>query len=197
MALIRLATLNDAEGVLSVYAPYIQQTAISFEYEVPTLDAYRERMRMIGEKYPFLVYEVEGKILGYAHARPQMDRAAYQWNAELSIYMAMGETHRGVGQLLFRALLELLTLQNVQNVYGGVTSPNPASEQLQLKLGFHQAAVWKQTGYKFEKWHDVIWFEKHLNVHQVPPQPFLPFVQLGSDLVKVVLLKYNAMLSRH
>ena len=136
MRTVRLATEADAAGILAVYAPYIRDTAVTFETETPSLDAFRCRMASIIGDYPYLVVEEDGSIVGFAYAHRLGERAAYAWNAELSIYFAPGCTSRGWGSVLFWALIDLLALQGVRNAYSLITVPNEASLALHEKLGF-------------------------------------------------------------
>ena len=136
MRTVRLATEADAAGILAVYAPYIRNTAVTFETETPSLDAFRCRMASIIGDYPYLVVEEDGSIVGFAYAHRLGERAAYAWNAELSIYFAPGCTSRGWGSVLFWALIDLLALQGVRNAYSLITVPNEASLACnQISLG--------------------------------------------------------------
>ena len=143
---LRLARLEDAEGILEVYAPYILHTPITFEYEVPTLEEFTARIRSIATDYPYLVYESEGKIAGYAYAHRHQERAAYQWNAEISIYLREEYTHLGLGRTLCATLIDLLKLQGIRNVYSCVTIPNPKSERLHHVMGFQLEGIFRNAG---------------------------------------------------
>ena len=144
---IRLAVPGDALALLEIYRQYIQ-TPITFEYELPTLEEFTRRISDALKQYPYLVLEDQGRLLGYTYAHPEREWKAYQWNAELSIYLAPAAIGKGYGRRLYQALLDLLSLQGVRTVYGVVTSPNPASEALQKSLGFRLIGVHKNTGYK-------------------------------------------------
>ena len=135
--------------------------------------------------------EDQGRLLGYAYAHPERERKAYQWNAELSIYLDPAAVGKGTGRRLYRALLDLLALQGVRTVYGVVTSPNPASEALQKSLGFRLIGVHKNTGYKAGQWRDVLWFEKSLAPYDADPQPVLPLCRLDQRQVDRVLAAYS------
>ena len=152
MRTVRLATEADAAGILAVYAPYIRDTAITFETETPSLDAFRCRMASIIGDYPYLVVEEDGSIVGFAYAHRLGERAAYAWNAELSIYFAPDYTSRGWGSVLFWALIDLLALQGVRNAYSLITVPNEASLALHEKLGFALMGIQKEAGYKLGAW---------------------------------------------
>lgn len=186
---IRLAEESDAAEILAIYAPYIKETNITFEYEVPSVTDFRERIRETARHYPYLVCLVEGKIVGYAYAHKQMERAAYQWNAELSVYIAAEAQHRGIGKALYSALIEILKLQNVQNIYAIVTSPNPNSEKLHQYFGFRTIGLYPKTGYKFGQWLDVSWLEKSIGRHETNPEPFLSIETIAGEKITEILDK--------
>lgn len=164
---IRFATEEDAKKLLQIYEPYLD-TPVTFEYTLPTVEEFRERIRTITACYPYLVCEEGDRTIGYAYGHRAMERAAYQWNAELSIYLNPEDTSRGLGKQLYTRLIEILKLQGVRNVYGCVTVPNEKSERLHLSLGFRKAGVWQNTGFKCGKWQDVAWFEKAIQAYGRP-----------------------------
>lgn len=175
---IRTAVLEDAAAILAIYAPYILNTSITFEYEVPTLEEFTARIDRIRTTHPYLVYEEEGKVIGYAYATKFRERAAYQWDAELSVYLNQECRGRGVGRKLYSALIEALKKQNIQTVYGIVTTPNERSEKMHHDFDFDTIGILTKTGYKFGKWHDVVMFEKHIGSHENNPKPItLPEVK--------------------
>lgn len=185
--LVRMATEADAAAVLAIYAPYVENTTITFETEAPSADEFSGRVRATLAGYPYLVGEVDGRIVGYAYAHAQRERAAYRWNAELSLYLSADSVGAGLGSRLFRALLDLLALQNFRNVYGLVTSPNPASVRLHERFGFTLSGVWRRTGYKHGAWHDVMVFEKRIGREEEPPRPILPVDELPAEAVRAAL----------
>lgn len=164
--LLRIAEVSDAEGILSLYAPYITRTAITFETEIPNIDDFRKRVNEISSEYPYIVCLVDERIVGYAYAHRQMERAAYQWNASLSVYVAEDHFGIGIGKALYSALLEILKLQRIRNVYAGITKPNIRSEKLHKSFNFDFLGTYHSTGYKCGQWHDVTWFEKHIGDHE-------------------------------
>lgn len=168
---LRMATLEDAEHILGIYAPYCRDTVITFEYEVPTLEEFQGRMKNIMEKYPYIVALQDEKIVGYAYASAYRTRAAYQWDVESSIYVDRNCTASGVGTALYARLLELLKKQNIRNVYACVTLPNEASERIHAKFGFAYAGMLHRAGYKAGEWQNVGWFEKHLEYEGEIPEP--------------------------
>lgn len=190
--LLRTATPEDAACLRAVYAPYVTDTAITFEYDVPDVEEFRTRIRNICRTYPYLVCEREGRVAGYAYAHRHMERAAYQWNAELSVYVEQSLRGRGLGFALYSALLDLLRLQGVHNVYGCVTTPNPRSEKLHARLGFHLVGVQHAAGYKLGQWHDVSWFEKRLTEATSSPPPIKPFQELDAATTATIFKKSAA-----
>ncbi|WP_085833176.1 GNAT family N-acetyltransferase [Clostridium merdae] len=153
---LRFATPEDAPRILAIYAPYILNTCITYEYTVPTLEEFEERIRNISKKMPYLVYEQEdGTILGYAYAAPHMTRAAYQWDAELSIYMNEQNHRSGVGTILYKALIALLKEQGYINLYALISVPNEPSVGFHRSLGFEQVGIYPHTGYKLGRWNDI------------------------------------------
>ena len=175
----RFATEKDAEAILKIYAPYIEKTAITFEYEVPSLSEFSERIAKIREKYPWIVYEEDGGILGYAYGGPEYTRAAYQWTVETSVYVSENARGKGIGTALYEKILDILKKQNFCVCYVLINDDNEASVKLHEKFGFKQNGYRKNCGYKFEKWHSVVFFEKQLNEFSVPPKPVIPINELN------------------
>lgn len=186
MGTIRFAAIADAPALLAIYTPYVEKTSISFEYTAPSLTEFEGRIREIISEYPYIVYQEGDAILGYAYGHRAMERAAYGWNAELSVYVDRGYIGRGIGSRLYRCLMDLLQLQGVRNVYGVVTHPNPPSEALHRRLGFQLTARFPAAGYKQGRWRDVLWFGKVLSAG--PPQPLRP---IGAVDGEAVLRRYN------
>ena len=166
------ACISDAPRLLEIYSYYVQHTAISFEYTTPTQEEFCRRMRHIMSRYPYLVAEAEGKIVGYAYASPFHSRAAYQWAAECSIYVEQSCRQSGVGRRLYTALEELLRRQNVTNVYACIAYPNPGSVAFHDRMGYRTIAHFTRCGYKLGRWWDMIWMEKFLSDQPAKPVPF-------------------------
>lgn len=184
---IRSARPEDASEILKIYEPYIKKTTITFEYEVPSSEEFRSRMTGIIGAYPYLVCEADGKILAYAYAHRFHERAAYQWDAELSVYVEEEHTGLGMGKALYYALMEILKLQNVKNVYALVTSPNERSEALHLGMGFRLEGLNRETGYKMGKWLDVSCFVKNIGTHECDPEGIKPFSEVEQTDVDRIL----------
>jgi len=187
---MRFAVEEDAESILSIYGPYILDTVITFEYEIPSIIEFKQRIKNIIREYPFIVYVVDEKIVAYAYAHRQMERAAYQWNVELSVYVDMKYKRQGIGSKLYNVLIEILKLQNICNVYGCVTVPNDCSEGLHGSLGFEKIGIYHNTGYKFNSWHNVAWFEKNIAIKDAKPSPFKAINEVEDEELKKILSKY-------
>lgn len=168
---IRLIKENDASSVLDIYKPYVLGTAITFEYNVPTLEEYLERIKVNTSEYPWLVCIQNEKIIGYAYASKFRYKTAYQWSPESTIYLSPEVHGKGIASVLYRTLFAILNLQGYFNVYAGVAIPNPKSESLHLALGFKEIGVFQNIGYKLGKWHDTRWFQLKLKEHTDHPSP--------------------------
>ena len=177
---IREAKEADAAGLLAVYAPYVEQTAITFEYEVPTLEEFTERIRQTKAKYPYLVAKRDGKVLGYAYAGQFHAREAYAWAVETSIYVDESCKHMGIGGMLHAALEEALKEQGFLNMNACIAYVPKEDEYLTNKsvefhahLGYRMVGQFYQCGYKFGRWYDMVWMEKLIGEHGAnPKRPF-------------------------
>lgn len=159
---IRLATPSDAAALLAIYAPYVENTAITFEYEVPTIEDFTNRIAKTLEKYPYLVAEEDGVVVGYAYASTYYARAAYDWAVELSVYVSLDSRGQGVGTKLYDALEYLLDQMGYIHFLACIFLPNEASLALHRKRGYQQVAHFPKIGYKFNRWHDIVWLQKSL-----------------------------------
>jgi L-amino acid N-acyltransferase YncA len=169
---IRLITEADAQAALEVYKPYVISTAITFEYGVPTLEDFSNRIRLVTAEYPWLVCEHKKRIIGYAYASKHRFKIGYRWSPESTIYMVSDFHRRGIARVLYETLFDLLKLQGFVNLFAGVALPNEKSEGFHRALGFFEIGNFKKIGYKLGRWHDVRWFQLHLADHiQDPPPP--------------------------
>lgn len=160
--MIRTATTDDAQDLCDIYAPYVENTAISFELKAPTVTDFAERILCFSSHYPFLVYEEDGAILGFAYASKYHDRAAYQHSASVSVYLSQTQQNKGIGSALYAALFRDLEEQGVHTCLACVTLPNEKSLALHQKFGFEEVGIMRSVGYKLGQWHDVIWLQKML-----------------------------------
>ena len=165
---IRLAKPSDARSLLDIYAPYVENTAITFEYEVPTIQDFAIRIEKTLEKYPYLVAEEDGVVLGYAYASTYYARAAYDQAVELSVYVSQDARGKGVGSKLYDALEALLDQMGYVHFLACISLPNEASLALHRKRGYQQVAHFPKIGYKFNRWHDIVWLQKSLDKEARP-----------------------------
>lgn len=183
MITIRFAEpARDAQKILSIYAPYIQKTAITFETEIPSLESFKQRVTEIARQFPYLVLEIDGEMIGYAYAHRQAERAAFAWNAELSIYLKEGFTGRGMGVPLYRLLEALLAMQGYVNFYGVITGSNAASIAMHERMGYGVIGRHERTGFKLGQWHDTVWL--HKRVKDGAPGEIIPVHMLDADAVR-------------
>ena len=171
---IRSVSLNDAEALLNIYAYYVKNTAITFEYDVPTLEEFQKRITNTLKKYPYLVIEKEGMILGYAYAGVFKDRAAYDWSAETTIYLKYDAVKCGLGRMLYEAFEEEMKNRGFLNLYACIGYPIEEDEyltknsaQFHAHLGYRFVGEFYQCGYKFGRWYNMIWMEKLIGEHKV------------------------------
>jgi phosphinothricin acetyltransferase len=174
---IRLAIPDDAEQVQAIYAPYCH-TPISFETEPPGIEEMRGRLVKVLGRYPWLLCEDGGDILGYVYATQHRERAAYRWSVDTTVYVRQDRQRRGVGRTLYTALLAVLPLQGYVNAYAGVTLPNPASVGLHEAMGFQPVGVYRHVGFKCGAWHDVAWYQRPLQPPPDEPSPPRPLEEV-------------------
>lgn len=176
---IRIATVADAPALLKIYTPYVMDTAITFEYEVPSLGEFRERIENTLLRYPYLVAEMDGEIVGYAYAGPFKGRAAYDWVVEATVYVDAKHHGEGGGSALYARLESVLRKQGIRNMYACVSCANLPSETFHEHLGFRTIGRFSQCGYKFKKWYDIIWMEKLIGAHTPEIEQVIPFSELS------------------
>lgn len=176
---IRLAKPGDAKAIAAIYAHYVLNTPISFEIVPPTTDDIATRIEQTLERFPYLVYEMDGRVAGYAYASPHHERAAYDWSCEVSVYVEHGLQRRGIGRALYTALLSMLRHLGYYNALAGVTLPNEGSIGLHTAMGFKPAGVNRNVGFKDGRWWDVAYLEAGLQVsYPDTVQPPLRFMTL-------------------
>lgn len=160
---IRYAIPEDAEKLLAIYAPYVQNTSITFEYTVPTAEEFRRRIVSTLEGYPYLVLEDDsGEPVGYSYVHRYRERKAYDRSVETSIYIKQGHLGKGYGRMLYEKLEEELKKQNVRNlvaVIGTTRDENDpyltnASVDFHTAMGYTHCGTIPEVGYKFGRWYD-------------------------------------------
>ena len=184
--MIRVATENDAGGILSIYQPYIENTSFTFETEVPSLDAFKERINNYLINFPWLVCEINNVIAGYAYGGKHCERTAYQWCIESSIYIHDDFQKSGIGKALYFALIEILRKQGFRNVYAVINLPNDNSVKFHESCGFEYFATYEKVGYKLGKWKNVGWWELSINEYGDEPAAPIKFSELNKDFMSAL-----------
>lgn len=179
---IRPATLEDAQKLLDIYGYYVENTAITYEYDVPALEEFQNRMQHIMNTYPYLVALVEDQIVGYAYASQFHPRAAYGWNAEMTIYLDHDQCGNGVGRKLYTLLEQILKEQGIVKAVALITPPGKNAEEsvypsmhFHEKMGYQLAGCMRNSGYKFDKWFDTITMDKQIGIASSPMTVIKPF----------------------
>lgn len=157
--------ITEAEELLAIYAPYVKNTTVSFEYEAPSLSEFKERILTISERYPYLTAKLNGEIVGYAYAGPLKARTAYDHSVETTIYLKDGILRQGVGAFLYEQLLIQLKDRGILNAYACITEENKDSIAFHERMGFVKNAHFHKCGYKFDRWLDMIFMERFLSEH--------------------------------
>ena len=188
---VRVATEKDAEELLQIYRPYVEGTVITFEYAVPSVEEFRHRIAHTLEKYPYLVAEEDGRIVGYAYAGAFKERAAYDWAVETTIYLAQGSHKKGIGRKLYDALEDALRMQHILNLNACIGYPEVEDEYLtknsadfHAHLGYRLVGEFKQCGYKFGRWYNMVWMEKMIGEHGEKPEPVIPFPEVAEGFMR-------------
>ncbi|MFR1831582.1 MAG: N-acetyltransferase family protein [Lachnospiraceae bacterium] len=183
--IIRIADETDAGKLLEIYAPYVERTAITFEYTVPSLEEFQGRIRETLQKYPYVAAEKDGEILGYAYTGPLVKRAACNWAAETSIYLKENRRQMGIGRKLYEALEEISKSQNILNLNACIACPQKEdayltrnSVQFHEHMGYRFVGEFHQCGYKFGTWYNLVWMEKNLGDHIDSPGDVIWFPEL-------------------
>jgi phosphinothricin acetyltransferase len=170
--IIRFAADDDAPAIAAIYAPYVESTAVSFEYDPPSADEIMSRMKKVRDaELPWLVATDDDKLLGYAYASKHKERAGYQWCVESSVYVDPSSHRAGVGRALYTRLFEILRELGYRNVYAGTTLPNDQTVSFHKSFGFIEVARYHNVGFKNGEWHDTAWWHLAIGSHENPPAP--------------------------
>lgn len=184
-ARIRTASEADAEQLLEIYRPYVENTAITFEYEVPSVEEFAGRIKNTLKRYPYLVAETDEGVAGYAYVSAFKERAAYEWSVETSIYVSTDKKQLGIGRQLYEALEKILKKQGILNVNACIAYPKEEDEHLTMdsvyfheKFGYQMVGRFHDSGYKFNRWYDMVWMEKMIGEHLEDQPGIIPFPDL-------------------
>ena len=184
---IRTVQLSDAEAILKVYAPFITDTCISFEYVVPSVEEFSQRIASISAEYPYIVLEEDGEIVGYAYSHRYLERVAYSWDVEVTIYLAPKVQGKGLGVILYDALEKLMALQNIKNLYSCITGDNVHSIEMHRSMGYELIGTFPKAGFKHDRWLDVVWMAKTIGEKENAPLALVPFSEVEASAVEKVL----------
>lgn len=191
---LRFARPEDVSRMLDIYAPHVTDGVASFEYAAPTAAQFAQRVARIVQEFPWIVCEVEGRVAGYAYASHAFERAAYQWDADVSVYLDAAYQRRGLARLLYRGLEALLSAQGYYTLYACITACNAASIALHEACGYARIGLWRASGFKHGRWLDVAWYEKRLRVPEGAPIPPCPYPQLPADVAARLLTEAQSPL---
>lgn len=187
MTTIRLAQPTDAAGILAIYAPFIANTSITFETEIPTEIEFANRIDSYLANWPWLVCEADGQIAGYAYASRYRERVAYQWSVECSVYIHDDFQQRGIARALYTGLFSILKKQGYRNVYAVINLPNERSVAFHESMGFNRFATYEKVGYKLGQWKNVGWWRLIINEFVHEPAPVVSFSLLDKSFVPQLL----------
>lgn len=186
--IIKVADEKDAAELLEIYRPYVEKTAVTFEYDVPDVKEFSQRIKNIKQKYPYIKAVSDGKIVGYAYASVFKDRSAYDWSVETSVYVKEDCKKYGIGSLLYEKLEEILSLQGFLNVNACIAYTEKQDENLtndsvyfHKKLGYSLVGEFHKCGYKFGKWYEMVWMEKFIGKHSDKPEKIVPFKEIENN----------------
>ena len=161
--IVRSAVITDAGAIQAIYAPVVEETAISFEEVPPSVADMAARIEATLKGYPYLVAERRGRVIGYAYASQHRSRAAYRWSVNMTVYIAPEAQRSGVGRSLYTKLIADLAHRGFHTAFAGIALPNPGSIALHENMGFIPLGIYREVGRKFDSWHDVGWWQRLLN----------------------------------
>ena len=191
--MIRIATKDDAAGMLDIYTPFILNSGITQETEVPSVKEFQQRIISNLAERPWLVCEIDRTIAGYAYAGKHRDRRGYQWCTEPSVYISEKFYGLGIANALYTALFDILKLQGYVNAYAVITLPNDRSIAFHKKFGFGYLTTYKKIGYKLGQWHDVGWMQYEINPHKEDPFEPIKFPLIESSVIDSILTKHSSL----
>ena len=182
---IRAAGETDAAELAEIYRYYVEHTAITYEWHVPSVEEFRQRICHTLERYPYLVAELDGKTAGYVYASPLNTRESYDWSVETSIYVAENVRGHGIGNRLYQALENTLYAMHIVNLNACIALPEEPDEYLSnnsveyhAHLGYRMIGKFHKCAYKFGRWYHMVWMEKVIGEHPEVPAPVIWFPEL-------------------
>lgn len=200
---IRVAAVEDAEEILAIYRPYVEKTAITFEYAVPCAEEFSERIERTLSKYPYLVAQKDGEILGYAYTGPFVGRAAYGWAAEVSIYLKEDKRKMGIGRKLYQAIEVVSRAQGILNLNACIGYPDEEDEfltknsvQFHAHMGYRMVGEFHKCGCKFGRWYNMVWMEKLIGTHDPEPAPVMDFPRLDAETLRSMGIEESSSQAR-
>ena len=176
--MLRIAAIADVPEMLAIYAPYVENTTVSFEYVPPTLEEFTRRFTTFTQQFPWLVWEENGKILGYAYASAPFTREAFGWSAEPTVYLRPEAQGRGIAAQLYAVLEEILWRQGYQVLYALVCGENGPSRRFHEKQGYCVTAEFPGIGFKMGRWLSLLWYEKRQKLVKSPIAPPVPWLEV-------------------
>jgi len=193
--MIRVATKDDAAGMLEIYSPFILNSGITQETDVPSVEEFQNRIIANLKERPWLVCEIDKQVAGYAYAGKHRDRKGYQWCTEPSVYISERYFGVNVANALYAALFDILKLQGYVNAYAVITLPNDRSIAFHKKFGFDHLTTYKKIGYKLGQWHDVGWMQYEINRHKIDPPDPVKFPEIERSAINSILEKSSELLN--
>ena len=186
---IRTATPDDTGAIAAIYEPYVRETAVTFETCPPDAREFARRIAETSKRFPYFVCQSDGGICGYAYAHEYRERAAYRFDAELSVYVRGDKKGLGIGRALYTKLIDTLARQGFVNLYACIATTNVPDAHLDNgsvafheRRGYHEIGRFPNCGYKFGRWYDTVWMERDLGEHTLGQPSVLPFPQVRSRL---------------
>ena len=194
--IIKVATKDDAAGMLEIYAPFILNSGITQETDIPSVEDFQNRIISNLKERPWLVCEINGQVAGYAYAGKHRDRKGYQWCTEPSVYISEKYFGAGIADALYTALFDILKLQGYVNAYAVITLPNDRSIAFHKKFGFEYLTTYQRIGYKLGQWHDVGWMQFEVNPHKENPEDPIKFPTIDRLVIDSILEKASSMMKK-
>lgn len=192
---VRFVNINDAENLLKIYAPYVMETKISCECEMPSVEEFKNRIEKISVKFPYIIIEIDGEIVGYSYSSLHKERAGYRWDADATVYVSKKYHRNQIGTALYDCMLELTKLLGFYNIYAVVTASNEASVKFHKAFGFTEMGTYKNTAYKLGEWFDIMVLEKKLNEYAPEPEETKSIKDIDTDVIEKIFADAKALVT--